>query len=553
MYKEYIFEELKTNEGISDFGWHLANFFFNKSGNKILSSIILLLTREIEKGNTCINLLEYAGKKIKNFINISEETLFPDIEVLQKILMDSSYVSLNNENTPFIIVDNYMTTNRFFKIEKFIYQKLKNLSSKKIPDSSHFISDSLKIVDNNLSSYFSIITGGPGTGKTTIVSKIIAESQKNNLKTAVCAPTGKAVSRLTESIKKVLNNFEEGVNLEISTIHGLLKFDADGFNPQFNEKNRLKFDIIILDEASMIDIFLMEKILKATDDSTVIILTGDKYQLASVNSGAVFSDICDSYKNNKNVFVELKKNYRFSKDSALYKASNAVKNGDAKEFFDSINDEVRFIEIKGNENPKQYFEYLKDYIDSTLEIFEKKCDDNEIFNFFSTFQILSPFRKGRWSVEEINFYIENMLKKSSNIVDQTKIFKKIIVTENDYQNNIFNGDTGFLKKEEKVEYGFFKDTGDSIKKINSMLLPRFETAHGITVHKSQGSEFDSVLFFAGVEKSPILTRELLYTAITRARKNITIIGSKSTITTCIRQNTNRETMIRRLEHFNQKQ
>lgn len=553
MYKEYIFGELKENEGISNFGWHLANFFFDKSGNRILSAIILLLTKEIEKGNTCINLSEYAGKKIKNFINISDETLFPDMEDLQKILIDSSYVSFNNENTPFTIIDNYLTTNRFFKMEKFIYQKLKNLSSRKISDTSNFISDSLKIIDNNLSSYFSIITGGPGTGKTTIISKLIAESQKNNLKVAVCAPTGKAVSRLTESIKKFLDNFEEDLNLKISTIHGLLKFDPDGFNPQFNEKNRFKFDIIILDEASMIDIFLMEKILKAIDDNTVIILTGDKYQLASVNSGAVFSDICDIYKNNKNVFVELNKNYRFSKESALYKASNAVKNGDEKEFFDSINDEVRFIEIRGNENPKQYFEYLNNYIENTLEIFQKNCDDNDIFNFFSTFQILSPFRKGGWSIEEINFYVENMLKKSSNILDQTKIFKKIIVTENDYQNNIFNGDTGFLRSEENVEYGFFKGTGDSIKKINSMLLPKFETAHGITVHKSQGSEFDTVFFFAGVEKSPLLTRELLYTAITRAKKNITIIGSRSAITTCIRQNTNRETTIRRLEHFNQKQ
>lgn len=546
MYDNYVFKDLNKSGAVSDFGWHLANFFFQKSKSKLLAYTILLFVMETERGNTCLDISDFHISMLEE-PDIIDNIYFNNPNSIKQQLLKSGFVSEECKDKPFVIFDNLFTTSRFFKMEMSVLNKLNQMASRPVMQKSGSLSEILNKIHKNLNSHLAIITGGPGTGKTTLLSKVIAESLKNNLRIAVCAPTGKAVSRLTESISKHLKSPEESnQNLTIATIHGLLKYDIDGFNPRFDQNNPLKFEVIILDEASMTDLFMMENMLKAISDNTLLIMSGDRYQLASVGAGAAFSDICDIYRSNNNIFTELTDNYRFSKTSELYISSNAVKQGDIDTFYKSSEKEVKFIEIPQTQNVKTFYPHFRTYIETILDIVKNGSKQDDILDFFSKFQIISPFKKGRGGVEDINKYIENELKKSTNIIEEYKIFKKIIITENDYQNNIFNGETGFIKTENNSEYAFFKTSDGSIKKINKILLPRFETAHCITVHKSQGSEFDSVLFFGGTEINTVLSRELLYTAITRARKNITIIASKSAINHSIRNNAKRNTIMRPL-------
>jgi len=332
-----------------------------------------------------------------------------------------------------------------------------------------------------------IITGGPGTGKTTSLAKIL----KNRLseKILLAAPTGKAAFRMKESLK------EQGIELEAKTIHRLLS------------RKPLEANIIAIDECSMVDLPLMSKLLDAAPVACDLYLLGDKHQLASVEAGSVFADICAKYEKNPDIYTELTKNWRAKEAPGIVKLSEEILNNSV-ENFDNEN-----IHYRGRLSFENLFGEYKDLF--------KAESEKEALVFLKSFQILCAIKKGRNGVENINRELSSKAKHSK--------FTPIIITENNYQQNLFNGDTGIKDKEK----AYFLN-GDEIRTFPLLTLPKYEDAFAITIHKSQGSEYERVAVVypekAGEEpEQTILTKELLYTAITRAKKECFIFGNETVL------------------------
>ncbi|MFA7578418.1 MAG: exodeoxyribonuclease V subunit alpha, partial [Candidatus Muiribacteriota bacterium] len=508
-------------------------------------------------------------------------------------ISDKITIGNSTEYKPLIFDGGRLYLHKYYEYEKMIINKIKHLSQKEfhppipLPEVIDFFN---KIIDSSsnkwqkiaafLSIYkqFVVITGGPGTGKTYTVSKIISLWLKINpeIKIALAAPTGKAAVRMMESInqaKKTLTE-ESIIDLfpkEAFTIHRLLGTVRYSTKFRHNKNNPLPYDLIIIDEASMIDLPMMAKLLDSLSENTQIILLGDRNQLASVEVGAVFGDICsqnnvDSFtlnfmtlvseklnlimdvsKNSRkstgwieNCIVELKESRRFSQNSGIGNVSRIINTGNynlfENEFENNDYSDIQLIsEFSANirRNLKKYTEEIyntffnKIINDKKINLEEKI---KETFNFLKKFKILCALRKGITGVENINNIMEDLLGFNQIIYDG----KPIIVMENDYSVKLFNGDTGvFLEDKNGNIKAYFQDSNGNYRAISPARLPIYESAYAMTIHKSQGSEWEKVLIILPdnnfSEENQILTREILYTGITRARNQVVLAANKTVL------------------------
>ena len=426
---------------------------------------------------------------------------------------------------------------------------------------------------NALSKKISFISGGPGTGKTSLAVNIILLYIKKKLlkderpSIALCAPTGKAAAHLKKSVEgallkikendKIKNLFDKELNyvpLKGETVQKLIGAKIGSISAKFNKNEPLPHGLIIADETSMFDLSLMKKLFSALSPSASIVFLGDKDQLASVQAGSVFGDICSIAKKetgeksdnaeclSKSITV-LKKSFRFDPDKGIGKISKAVNESDVKAVWDafSSDDNIRFIE--NNELSFQGFrKRLKEIIESEIIRYSKdfpyifpvnNAKPEELLSRMKNIQILSALRKGPGGFGEINAIAEEIFSLTGNIYHGMPV----MAVENDYDMKIFNGDTGIICKEERLNAYFPGD--DALRKINPYLLKSYEKSFCMTVHKSQGSEFENVIFVLPNEDSRVLTKELIYTALTRAKKNITVIGSKEILNAGILRKTER--------------
>lgn len=426
---------------------------------------------------------------------------------------------------------------------------------------------------------FCVITGGPGTGKTFTTAKILAlllELSKKKLNIFLAAPTGKAAARISESIivaKKTLNcsnDILDAIPSEAYTIHRMLKTIPGSPYFYHNAKNPLPADVVVVDEVSMVDLALMSKLVSALKDDARIILIGDRDQLASVEAGFVMADICD--KDNVNLFsdcfcrqfeelthcqmkisgnklkdapdlydcmVVLKKSYRFTDKGGIGELSKAVNNGkpdDAFSIFLNNADQIDWKKISNSNDlsialPKEVINGYSDYLN---------CQDPlKALELFNRFRILCAVKFGVLGVIEVNRLAEEILDKNGLIeLDNISTYpwyrgRPVLITRNNYGLELFNGDIGITMPEPNSDskdlYVYFSGASGKLRRFLPHRLPEHETAFAMTVHKSQGSEFENVLLVLPNQDYPVLTRELLYTGITRAKNHISIWGSKEII------------------------
>jgi exodeoxyribonuclease V alpha subunit len=437
---------------------------------------------------------------------------------------------------------------------------------------------------------FCVITGGPGTGKTFTTTKILALlleiSRKDKLNILLAAPTGKAAARIGESIKsakKTLNcrdDIIKAIPSEAYTIHRMLKTIPGSPYFYHNAENPLAADILVVDELSMVDLALMYKLISAVKNDARIILIGDRDQLASVEAGFVMADICDRdnihlfseyfYKqfekltqckmdvsNSKlkdkpglyDCMVVLKKSYRFTVNSGIGKCSRAINNGKFDETVSILKNspnQIDWKKISGHNDisialPKEVIQGYSDYL---------KCrDPRRALELFNRFRVLCAVKFGRFGITEINRLTEEILNQHGLIdIDNLPTYpwyrgRPVLITRNDYNLELFNGDIGITMTEpdskSKDLYVYFSSGYGELRRFVPHRLPEHETAYAMTVHKGQGSEFERVLFILPIQDYPVLTRELLYTGITRARNHISIWGKKEIIKTTILRKINR--------------
>ena len=424
------------------------------------------------------------------------------------------------------------------------------------------------------------ITGGPGTGKTFTMAKILALLLElvpgKTLHILLAAPTGKAAIRIGETInvvKKTLNCSQDVIDAmpsEASTIHRMLKTIPGSPYFYHNTENRLNADVVVVDEASMVDLALMAKLFEAVKKHTRIILIGDRNQLASVETGFVMADICDrenahvfstsfcrrfkditgqnleisedAIKNRPGLYdhmVVLKKSYRFIDTGGIGECSRAVNHGKIDEALFAIKNNPDQITWKKISEPGDISRFLPEKVIQAYSEYLKTRDPLKALELFNRFKILCAVRFGASGVNEINRLAEETLIKNSLIVrPQSAAFpwyrgRPVLITRNDYRLDLFNGDIGIAMPAPELKthdlYVYFTGVSGEVRRFHPHRLPEHETAYAMTVHKSQGSEFETVLLIFPHQDYPVLTRELLYTGMTRAKKHILIWGKEKII------------------------
>ena len=433
---------------------------------------------------------------------------------------------------------------------------------------------------------FCVITGGPGTGKTTTVAKILAllwaQSKAGRLRTAVVSPTGKGSARLQETLKKARETLARdaavraAIPVEASTIHRLLGPISGSADFRWNAHNHLPLDVVVVDEASMVDLALMAKLVSALAPEVRFILLGDKDQLSSVEAGAVLGDICDTGSDHpfsrafcceieeatgyrikgvqdapriSDSIVQLTRSYRFSDKSGIAAASLAVNAGDAEAALGVLK-EASFADSSWRPlpSPKSLLEGLKDQALKAFRPLLEASDPCEAFRSLDRFRILCALREGPFGVTGINLMMESIFREQNLIRGEGRWYpgRPVLINRNDYNLGLYNGDVGVVLPDPKAggELRVFFPGQGSLRPFHPLRLPEHETAYALTVHKSQGSEFDRVLLILPDRESPVLSRELLYTGLTRARESVQVWGREKVFQEAVLRRTRRMSGLR---------
>lgn len=389
---------------------------------------------------------------------------------------------------------------------------------------------------------FSILTGGPGTGKTTTVVQVLAALllRDPSLRIAVCAPTGKAAARLKESIQSQVAGLEVpqpirdilgSPELEAATLHRLLGFVRDRTRFRHHAGQRLPHDVVVVDEASMIDIQLMAALLGALRDEARLLLVGDRHQLASVDAGTVFGDLCAAAARTDSrlhgSLSTLTHNFRSSDAPGIVALARAVNAGTAIDARLTASGEVTRIALP--HAAELAGALARELPDAWRSLHAATCAE-EAFLALHRFQILCATREGPYGVRALNAAARLALKAPQQ--QEWYPGRPVMITQNDYRLGLFNGDIGIALPDpgHQGSLHVHVESGSGERRTFSpSRLPPHETMYAMTIHKSQGSEAGKVLLILPDTDLPILTRELLYTGITRARHHLTLWASPATL------------------------
>jgi len=462
--------------------------------------------------------------------------------------------------TPLVVYGNRLYLQRYFRYESRLAQQIKEMANITLMPTgdntllnSYFppldaeIDRQKAAAELALRRALTIVCGGPGTGKTTTIVKILAillQTAGERLPTvALAAPTGKAAMRLNEAVGRSLNGLalperiRQAMPTDAFTLHRLL--GARQGSPQFchNRENPLAWDIVVVDEASMVDLAMMSKLVDAVKPGTRLILLGDKDQLASVESGAVLGDLLTSLPENT---VELEKTYRF--EAGIKQLAEAVKAGDGTAAWD-------FLASRQTAGVTLLSTGMIDCISNAYTPFMEavqrsdSVDRREIFRLFNRFRVLCALHYGSRGVDFINLNAESALGRRGFPCRPGLWYagRPVLISRNDYGLDLYNGDIGIcLPNPENGDLQVWFERADGrMRWYLPSRLPSCETVFAMTIHKSQGSEFEEVLVVLPEEDHRILSRQLVYTAITRAKKVVRLMAGQEVLRATLSRNIER--------------
>jgi exodeoxyribonuclease V alpha subunit len=353
-----------------------------------------------------------------------------------------------------------------------------------------------------------IITGGPGTGKTTIIRAIIEILKANRKSIMIAAPTGRAAKRI-----------EESSFYQASTIHRLLKVNPESGQFVHNAQNPLKTDAIIVDEFSMVDSAILYSLLQALADKTQLIVIGDKDQLPSVGPGNVLRDMIQSEYFNT---IYLSRNFRQNQDSLIVENAFRVNSGETL-LFPAYSPELDFVFL-----PVQNEAQVLEKVEGIVRYYQNEYPFNS-----TALQILMPMYRGDAGIDQINRLIQEKFNPEPFLLKKEKMaFKrldKVMQTKNDYDKQVFNGDLGIIEDYDARDKQLSVNYDGSIVGYGADELDELTLSYAVSVHKAQGSEYDIVVLGLLPSHSRMLSRELFYTAITRARKKLILLSDEKTV------------------------
>ncbi|HIJ91662.1 MAG TPA: exodeoxyribonuclease V subunit alpha [Deltaproteobacteria bacterium] len=517
--------------------------------------VLAAFTRKsVANGHVCLDLQR-----------LVESSLPPQAELVAE-LKQSPLVSRDGSLAPLVLEGERLYLQRYWLYEEDLVREIRARAANPAPVQE-------ELLENCLAQLFSgtaedapqreacagifrqrlgLITGGPGTGKTTLVTKYLGllllyaqASGEPPPRILLLAPTGKAAARLTESLQQkkeegVLPELSAAMPAKASTIHRAL-----GYRPEspttfrYNRENPLPCEVVVVDEASMIDVALMAKLFEAVVPTARLVLLGDKDQLASVEAGSILGDICAAVLDGAGsgagenplarCVVRLTESFRYSSQEGIGALARAIHAGKAEEAVSLAQLGSPEVSLLPPLLQVDTTHPLAEMILAGYRLFLEATDPLAALELFEQFRLLCAHRTGPMGVQFLNRYAEKVLTLKGLIEPNTPWYKgrPVLIQANSYPLRLFNGETGIIwdaEDDEGLKAFFFSENREGVRSYSLRQLPAHETAFAMTIHKSQGSEFDRVALVLPGEDSALLSRELLYTGISRARRQVALVG-----------------------------
>lgn len=558
----------------------------NNPDDELFFHIVLALHWHLRQGHSLMPLSAIAGRPL--FVDESANKngyYFPEIPVLSDCLSGRRF----DDQAPLVWQDDGLYLRRYWQFEQEVSADLRARCQSRplsadekaraqamvqqcFPVGSSVVGepDWQKVaVANALGRRLSVIAGGPGTGKTYTVTRVLLALQAvagGTLRIRMAAPTGKAAQRLNESIQQAKAQLRPALSQpewvdslpdNAMTLHRLLGYRPDQIEPRHHRGKPLLCDVLLIDEVSMIDLPMMARVLRALPDQATLILLGDAEQLPSVEVGAVMADltprkhpgypsevaghiadICGEPvpENDQSAYeylTILTKTWRFG--GLIGQLANAVIRADAASSWSLLQANALDKHTAAEAPELTYVDdrlfdaWLNDVCHRYIKPVLNAATLEDAFVALSAFRLLSPTRVGERGVEKLNARIEEILGRTRHAVRTGRFYagRPIMVTENHYGVGLYNGDVGLVWPDSQGRLqAWFEDEQATYRQVSLARLPSVETVYAMTIHKTQGSEFAHAAIVLPNEPNPVLSPELLYTGITRAKKQVTMVGSQ---------------------------
>ena len=609
------FSELSAAGIFSNIDLHFARFIdrFNIPRDPNVFLAAALASRATAGGDICLNLESMSDTALLKGTSTRDSIITPELNIWRQSLKAHPAVGRPGDRLPLILDDHsrlYLL--RYWQYETSLSSSIRERAEGRLSDfDTKNVNSSLNRLFPTeggqvdwqkvaaiigLLKRFSVITGGPGSGKTHAIAGILALllecTSRTKIEIRLAAPTGKAAARLGESLLQAKQNLncshavKDGIPDEVFTIHRLLQPIAGTPYFRYNSDNPLSADVVVVDEASMVDLALMTKLLQAVSADARLLIVGDKDQLASVEAGSVLGDICDRQKIHgfskaflkqiinfsgisgkhfdrftatdtplQDCICVLQKNYRFSSQSGIGGVSRAINRGDIEKSLNLLkNPSETSVEWQGINTPEELNRQLVPMIIEGYKKYLTIKDPVLAMEAFNEFTILCALKIGPFGVQAINHLAEQALFREDLITGHSGMGRSwyrgrpVMITQNSYSLGLYNGDIGITLPDPETAdnqlHVYFQDASGGVRRFLPHRLPEHETVYAMTVHKSQGSEFNHILLILPDKDYPLMTRELIYTGLTRARQRVSIWGNELVVTTAISRKIERSSGLR---------
>ena len=564
-----LLTQLEREGALSSIDVELARTLCRLAGDTRVevSLAVALASREVHSGNVCADLERLAGRSA--FLARERHDL-PDVQLPAlddwlELLACSPLVSregLAEPARPLVLDRHRLYLARYYEHELRVAEAVRTLAAapseplapvpaelaaRLFPNSAEQQAAALAARSRRLS----LIVGGPGTGKTSTVVKLLALLAMDALaagrpppRTLLVAPTGKAAQRLSESIARARDGLpvedvvKSAIETSASTLHRALgPIEGSATRFRHDRERPLSCDLVLLDEASMVDLALMRRFLDAVPAHARVIMLGDPDQLASVEAGGVLHDLCQAAAAGgplAGVVSRLTVSHRYQAGSGIAALASAVHAQDYEALRSVLGAGLADARLEAPIKPRELGRPLERQARERYAGL-KSGDLEQRMATLEQFRVLCAHRGGPASVEQLNPALARSLG-ARHARGESYPGRPLIVVENDYATGLFNGDVGVVHAEpgrRRALLACFRRGDGALRRISLARLPSCESAYAMTVHKSQGSEFEHVAIVLPERPSPLLTRELLYTAITRARASVTLYANEAALRACI--------------------